>query len=268
MQPSSTSGIKAAVNMSKPWFTTQRIDDDTFVISEERHPEQTHCYLLNGSSRSLLIDTGMGIADIKPIVTELAVHPVTAVPTHVHWDHIGGLWNFPDFYVHEEELSWISDGFPLPLAMIRSYVGDCDDLPCGFNVDSYRIFQGMPTKVLRGDGIIDLGSRTIEVLHTPGHSPGHMCFWEPDRGYLYTGDLVYLGELYAFYPSTDPQAYLSSIKKLVDLPVCRLFPGHRSLDIDPRIIESIQEELSKLDKAGKLAHSEMHYDFGDWSISL
>lgn len=263
-----TSGFKATADMKKPWFTTQRIDDDTFVISEERHPEYTHCYLLNGSSRSLLIDTGMGIADIGPIVGRLANHQVTAIPTHVHWDHIGGLWKFPDFYVHEEELSWISDSFPLPLAAIRSSVSNCDYLPNGFNVDSYCVFQGTPTKVLKGGGIIDLGDRTVEVFHTPGHSPGHMCFWEPDRGYLYTGDLVYLGELYAFYPSTDPQAYLSSIKKLVDLPIDRLFPGHRSLDIDPLIIESIYAELSNLDKAGKLAHSGIRYDFDDWSISL
>lgn len=44
------------------WFTIDQIDEDTYIISEYRHWEETHCYLLNGSSRSLLIDTGLGSA--------------------------------------------------------------------------------------------------------------------------------------------------------------------------------------------------------------
>ena len=39
-----------------------------------------------------------------------------------------------------------------------------------------------------------------------------MCFYEADRGYLFTGDLVYLGTLFAYYPSTDPEAYLLSLR--------------------------------------------------------
>lgn len=44
------------------WFTTEKIDSDTYIISEYRHPEETHCYLLLGAERALLIDTGLGIA--------------------------------------------------------------------------------------------------------------------------------------------------------------------------------------------------------------
>lgn len=46
------------------WFTIDRVDDNTYIISEYRHWEETHCYLLNGSDRSLLIDTGLGISNI------------------------------------------------------------------------------------------------------------------------------------------------------------------------------------------------------------
>ena len=46
------------------WFTIDKIDGDTYIISEYRHWEETHCYLLNGSERSLLIDTGLGICNI------------------------------------------------------------------------------------------------------------------------------------------------------------------------------------------------------------
>jgi glyoxylase-like metal-dependent hydrolase (beta-lactamase superfamily II) len=81
----------------KDWFTIDKIDDDTYVISEYRHWEETHCYLLNGSERSLLIDTGLGICNISEIIRKLTNMPVTAIATHIHWDHIGGHKYYPRF---------------------------------------------------------------------------------------------------------------------------------------------------------------------------
>ncbi|WP_330558267.1 MBL fold metallo-hydrolase [Clostridioides difficile] len=72
------------------WFTIDRVDDNTYIISEYRHWEETHCYLLNGSERSLLIDTGLGISNIYDEVIKFTNKPITAVATHIHWDHIGG----------------------------------------------------------------------------------------------------------------------------------------------------------------------------------
>ena len=74
----------------RPWFTVDKIDPQTHIISEYRHWEETHCYLLEGSDRALLIDTGLGICDISVEVRKLTSKPVTAVATHIHWDHIGG----------------------------------------------------------------------------------------------------------------------------------------------------------------------------------
>ena len=84
------------------WFTIDKVDADTYIISEYRHWEETHCYLLNGNNRSLLIDTGLGISNIYDEVVKLTDKPVTAVATHIHWDHIGGHKYFPDFYAHSE----------------------------------------------------------------------------------------------------------------------------------------------------------------------
>jgi glyoxylase-like metal-dependent hydrolase (beta-lactamase superfamily II) len=97
----------------KPWFTIDKIDDHAHIISEYRHWEETHCYLLEGKDRALLIDTGLGICDISAEVKKLTDKSVTAVATHIHWDHIGGLKYYPDFYPHAEELNWLSGGFPL-----------------------------------------------------------------------------------------------------------------------------------------------------------
>ena len=138
----------------------------------------------------------------------------------------------------------------------------------GFDVDDYVFFQGMPSKTLRDHDIIDLGGREIEVLHTPGHSPGHMCFWEKKKGYLFTGDLVYKDTLFAYYPSTDPEAYLASLEKISALPVKRVFPAHHSLDIQPEILIRMMEAFRQLKRNGKLHHGSGTYDYGDWGVWL
>ena len=189
----------------------------------------------------LLIHTGLGIANIYEEVLKLTDKPITAVATHIHWDHIGGHQYFPDFYAHADELQWLNGKFPLSIETIREMVIDRCDLPEGFCMNDYELFQGMPTRVLTDHDIIDIGGREIEVLHTPGHSPEHLCFWKKGRGYLFTGDLVYKDILFAYYPSTDPEAYLDSLEKV----------AFRNLKAD-----------------GKLHHGSGTFDYGDWGMWL
>lgn len=250
------------------WFTVEQVDPDTYIISEYRHWEETHCYLLRGGERSLLIDTGLGICDISRVVAPLAHGPVTAVVTHVHWDHMGGLRYYPDFYAHAAELSWLNGGFPQPVEAVRRSVADRCQLPQGFDVGTYQLFQGTPTQMLHGGETIHLGGRELQVLHTPGHSPGHMCFWERERGYLFTGDLIYRGELAAWFPSTDPQAYLASLERVAKLPVQRLFPGHHDLDVSPTLGVEMRDGLEHLREMGKLHHGAGRFQYHGWSIRL
>lgn len=250
------------------WFTLDKIDDDTYMISEYRHWEETHCYLLNGSERSLLIDTGLGICNIYEEVQKLTDKPIIAVATHIHWDHIGGHKYFPDFYAHEAELDWLNGKFPLSADTVRGMVIDRCDQPDGFDVSTYEMFQGTPTKLVDDGDIINLGGRKIAVLHTPGHSPGHLCFWEKERRYLFTGDLVYKDVLFAYYPSTDPEAYLASLEKLAALPAEKVFPAHHSLDIQPEIIVRMCNAFRQLKEEGKLHRGSSTFNYGDWGLWL
>lgn len=147
-------------------------------------------------------------------------------------------------------------------------VVDRCDLPKGYNIEQYEIFQGMPTKILEDGDKIDIGGRNIQVLHTPGHSPGHMCFWEGERNYLFTGDLVYKDTLFAYYPSTEPILYLNSLEKIAVLPVLKVFPAHHSLDIQPEILIRIRDAFRKLKMEGKLHHGSGTFNYGDWAVWL
>jgi glyoxylase-like metal-dependent hydrolase (beta-lactamase superfamily II) len=250
------------------WFTIDQIDPDTYIISEYRHWEETHCYLLNGAERSLLIDTGLGIRNIHDEIVKLTHKPVTAVATHIHWDHIGGHGFFPDFYAHGAELNWLNGEFPQTMEQIKGMVVDRCDLPEDFDVNNYAFFQGNPTRVLQDNDAIDIGDRFVQIVHTPGHSPGHMCFWERDRGYLFTGDLVYKDTLFAFFPSTDPEAYLNSLNRIWALPVKHVFPGHHTLDIQPEILGRMRDAFRQLKAEGKLHHGSGTFDYGDWAVML
>ncbi len=253
------------------WFETDNIDEDTYVICENKHPEETRCYLVCGKERNLLIDTGLGIGNIGSVVNNITNgcdKPIAAVATHIHWDHIGGHKYFSDFYVHSAEVEWVSGKFPLSIDFIKKMLSKDCKLPDWFDLDGYSIFEGTPSRVLKDHDVIDLGNRRIEVFHTPGHSPGHMCFWEEERGYLFSGDLAYKGTLFANYPSTDPKAYLSSLERIAELHIKRLLPAHHSLDIRPEIIFGMRDGLKSISESGKLRHGGGMFDFGDWAILL
>jgi len=251
------------------WFTVEEIDSQTFAISEYKHWEETHCYLLRGLERAVLIDTGLGVSNIRSVVAELTTLPIMVVTTHVHWDHIGGHQHFDDIAVHEAEKDWLSVRFPIPLDAVKK---DLTMLPCafpdGFNIDAYQIFQGMPQRILHDGDRLDLGGREIHVIHTPGHSPGHCCFYEPDRKYLYSGDLIYMGCLYAFYPTTNPQLFYQSVKTIQRYDIAKILPGHHRLDIPVSLISEIASGFAKLEEKGLLIQGAGLFQFGTFQIHI
>lgn len=87
-----------------------------------------------------------------------------------------------------------------------------------------------------------------------------------DRGYLFTGDLVCKDTLFAYYPSTHPEAYLTSLERIAALPTKRVFPAHHTLDIQPEILARMRDVFRELKAEGKLRHGSGTFDYGDWAL--
>ena len=251
------------------WFTIEKIDPDTYAISEYKHWEETHCYLLLGRERAVLIDTGLGVSNIQSVVDSLTSLPLLVITTHVHWDHIGGHSYFEDFAVHEDEVEWISEKFPILLQVVKNNLTlkPCE-FPSDFRIDDYSIFRGVPTKVLHDGDRIELGNRTLEVIHTPGHSPGHCCFYERDKGWLYSGDLIYKGCLDAFYPTTDPIMFMHSVERVRKLHLEKVLPAHHQLDIPVALVGETADAFCELYRQDKLKQGGGIFDFGEFQIHI
>ncbi|MEK5234585.1 MBL fold metallo-hydrolase [Paenibacillus sp. FSL L8-0470] len=231
--------------ISDPWFTVQQMDEATFAISEYGHWEKVHSFLLLGEEKAALIDTGLGIGNIKEITDQLTRLPIEVLTTHVHTDHIGGHGLFSSIYVHEADKDWLVHGIQgLSIEQIRRDIGRdlTRPVPEGFDPDAYKPFQGEPAGLLNDGDLISLGGRTLKVYHTPGHSPGHVCFVDKDRGYLFSGDLLYdETPVYAFYPSTSPADLVNSLERMAALEgINKVYGSHNTLGLEAEILEEVK----------------------------
>ena len=220
-------------------------------------PVQTNCYFaINDETKELIIiDPGYSPKQLAERVRQEGCTPVAILLTHGHFDHATGAadlakeFSIPVYAYETEKETLENEEMNLCHMTGEHHV---------FHADIY----------LKDEQELDLAGFHIRVLHTPGHSPGHMCFWEPERGYLFTGDLVYKDVLFAYYPSTDPEAYLDSLEKVAALPVKQVFPAHHSLEIEPEILGRMRDVFRELKAAGKLRHGSGKFDYGDWGVWL
>ena len=95
-----------------------------------------------------------------------------------------------------------------------------------------------------------------------------MSIWKK-RGYLFTGDLIYKGTLYAFFESTDPRGYYNSITNLSKLEnVSEIYPGHNKIGLNGDFIEKIKLAFNNLKEANLLSHGSGIHEFEEFSIKL
>jgi hydroxyacylglutathione hydrolase len=183
-------------------------------------------YVLYGSERALLVDTGFGYGDLAASATELIASvpplPLAVVNTHGHIDHVTGNWQFRRVYIGAEDLPMISHPMPTErreqmLAQMRH----SDDpalrelFAAGFPSASWGV--AVPSEIVPiHEGFeFDLGDRKLEVISVPGHTPGSICLLDRAARLLLTGDDVHCGHIWMHLGhSTTLSAYLQSLYHL------------------------------------------------------
>jgi glyoxylase-like metal-dependent hydrolase (beta-lactamase superfamily II) len=114
----------------------------------------------------------------------------------------------------------------------------------GFDPSAYAIKPAPATRLLADGDVIDLGDRTLEVLHLPGHSPGSIGLWEKASGILFSGDAVYDGELLDdCYHSNIPD-YIATMERLRAMPVRVVHGGHQPSFGRARMIELVDDYIA------------------------
>jgi glyoxylase-like metal-dependent hydrolase (beta-lactamase superfamily II) len=174
------------------------------------------------------VDSGMGVLSLRewvPVVTE---RPLDAAASHTHFDHIGTHHEFPCRLCHSAE----ADVLAAPTRQVTwadDYVTDdiFTELPPGsYQSPTYAVKSAPATRILDYGDVIDLGDRSFEVIHTPGHSSGGIALWEKATGMLISGDILYDGPLIESNDEVEKEQYMKSMKRLLALPVDVVHGGH------------------------------------------
>lgn len=243
------------MRVAERWFEHQTLDDGVVRIREPYVDPflQANLFLVRGRDRDLLVDTGLGIGSLREELGELFERPVLAVATHRHFDHIGGLHEFEEIVVHRDDADAVAGGHGFASLVIEDYPPEelsgydppsslLTALPNeGFELASYAVTPATPTRVVDEGDAIDLGNRTLTVLHLPGHTPGEIGLWEEATRTLFSGDCVYeSGVLLDELPESDIPDYVESMRRLRDVPARIVHGGHDDSFDRERLLELIE----------------------------
>ena len=233
----------------RDWYEVNKIDDNLYLIKEVKHWEKTNIYYFIGETYNLLIDSGTGVYGLKDLLLSIDDKAIKLVTSHVHWDHIGNHHEFDDIYVHELDSLWLSEGLPIPQSFIKEeLIRELDSkyLVDNEKIKNYKLNTCSNFKIIKEGDIFDLGHRKLKVIHTPGHSPGHIMLYDMKDKLLVSGDLVYKGIIYCHYPSTNPKDMYKSYLKLIALDIDQVLPGHGESPLNKEIIKEGYDLLKAL----------------------
>jgi glyoxylase-like metal-dependent hydrolase (beta-lactamase superfamily II) len=224
---------------AREWFHVAEVEPGLHLVAEPGH---VFSWLVSGSERCVLIDTGLGLADIAAAIEPVASAPTIVVNSHVHFDHVGGNELFDHVEMHELGPEWIefatrdeevsgyrevAEGMYGSWQRLREadrdgwfLIGPDETMrpwPRERLAElGWRIDPPGPDHLLTEGDTVELGDRKLRVIHTPGHAPDHICLLDEAEGILFAQDQAYYGPLLIYERGTDPATYARSARRLAD----------------------------------------------------
>lgn len=204
------------VKQSQPWFEVYEVRPGVFAIYEPGQWEEVISYLIVGSKRALLFDTGLGIGNMKKLISEITPLDPIVINSHTHFDHVGGNYQFQEVFGTETEFTRNNSKGQSHEQMKE--VVDKEAIwkpaPAGFSAENYMSRPFSITKTLENGDRFILGNRTLEVVFTPGHTPDSLCLIDRKNRLLFTGDTFYPAPIYVYLPGSDFKQFSQSASLL------------------------------------------------------
>jgi glyoxylase-like metal-dependent hydrolase (beta-lactamase superfamily II) len=223
----------AATVAAADWYETLPFADGLTLIHEPWMPPFFRCNMwhIAGRDRDLLVDTGLGAVSLRGAVPLVNGRPILCLSSHTHFDHIGSTHEFDERLVHPLEADILADPQnSKTLAFKYAREGGDTDMflrpPAGWHAPDYQITPAPATGFVEEGDVIDLGDRAFRVLHTPGHSPGHVSLFEEKTGVLIAADVVYDGPLVTGCLGAHPPTYVATMRRLRELSPKIVHGGH------------------------------------------
>lgn len=261
------------VEQSQPWFEVYEIRPGVLALYEPGQFEEVISYLIIGSKRALLFDTGLGIGDMRRLVGELTEREVVVLNSHTHYDHVGGNHAFDKIYGTGLDYTR-RNARGRPHEAVAEFVGEgwiWKATPAGFSPEAYVSRPFTVTEPVADGQVISLGDVALEVLLTPGHAPDALCLLDRQRRLLFTGDTFYPATLYAHLPGSTFADYQRTAARLAGLAdaVDLVLPAHNEPTLPPSELLVLKEAFLTLpqdDMPFVLTDGHREYDFGRFSI--
>jgi glyoxylase-like metal-dependent hydrolase (beta-lactamase superfamily II) len=221
------------------WFHVIRLDESTYAISEPKYWLKNVSYLLIGTRSALLFDTGPGVHSIRPVVNGLAHVPVLVLPSHLHFDHVGRIQEFP-------RIALIST----PALRRQVIDGMLKESPQQYLLPTKHEFR--VSRWLSSGDTLDLGGRRITVLATPGHTPDSVSLVDADHRRIFTGDLLNRDGTLAAAPGSDIgelAVSLSAVMKFAP-PGSVAHEAHSERPISAKELSWVSEHIREIAAGG------------------
>lgn len=173
-------------------FPHAEIAPNTYEIGEF---DCASMFLLIGDEKAMLIDTGVGIGDLRGFVRKLTDKPLMVCYTHNHMDHVGGAGVFDNAYIHPKDMAAFANGggIGLDIEKRKEYINfiaerEKGEYPYNLDVDVTEWGPQPPLYPLEDEQAIELGNRRVTVYECPGHTAGSVCFLDESARILFLGD--------------------------------------------------------------------------------
>ena len=240
-------------------FQVRPVAPGIHVITELGY---SHSYLIQGKDWALLVDTGLGTGDIKMVVEKITSSPIVVVNTHAHWEHIGGNHLFDIVAIHPHEAEKLEQGISAEdMIPYLQEVPDNTEFATQWPIPG--MFHTHPSQASfflnHGDPIDLGGGRVLEVLHTPGHTPGSICLLDEASRLLFTGDTIHLGQLGAHLAESNLSKYAETANSLYSIgwDINLVLPGHGDAPLDGGILLEMGSGFERL-MEGEGMYEEVH----------